>query len=51
MLNDISIRLFIYGFVCLLDMEARKELIIEVKIERNFVKMDSKLELCGMVLG
>jgi hypothetical protein len=32
-------------------MEMRKKLIIEVKTVRNFVKMDSKLELCRMVLG
>jgi hypothetical protein len=32
-------------------MEMIKELIIEVKSERNFVKMDSKLELCRIVLG
>jgi hypothetical protein len=32
-------------------MEMIKELIIEVKSERNFVKMDFKLKLCRMVLG
>jgi hypothetical protein len=32
-------------------MEIIKELIIEVKSERNVVKMDSKLELCRMMLG
>jgi len=32
-------------------MEVRNELIIEVKTERNFVKMDSKLELYGVELS